>query len=99
MNFLNDTNLNDIINNEISVMLAPIPGQSETTVAEFCLMFLKDGVPHVDFSSSHRGQFVAPLPEESIVSRNEEELSMGRYIAIIPRHSLAGGVLSRLLSQ
>jgi hypothetical protein len=99
MKFLNNTSLDDIIDNEVTVMLSTLPGQSEADVAEFCLVFFKDGTLHIDFSRLHRGRFVSPLPEESIVSRNEEELSMGRYLVVIPRYSPAGTLLSQLLSQ
>ena len=99
MRFFNGTQLSDIMDNEVTVLLMAEPGSNEMEGVEFCRVFSNNGTPTIDFMKDGQGLHVAPIPDAAIVSRNETELAMSRYAVIIPRDSEAGKMAARLMGR
>ena len=95
MQFLNDVTLDDIVNNNVDVVMLTTGGMVE--LAQLCEVFLGDDVPFIDFIPKLNRQFVAPIPDDAIISINEAELSSGRYGVFIPRDSEAGKLFAAIL--
>ena len=95
MEFFNGTSLEDIVGKSIDVYL-----KSDSDVIDsilFCDLFLRDGIPTIDFLPKFKREYTAPLPSDSVVSRNEVELSVGRYAVFISHLSEAGRLATGLL--
>lgn len=97
MEFCNGTTLRDILDNPVMVVVDAGDGQRMNAI-EFCEVFEDDGELFIDFIPQLARQQVAPMPDDAIVSRNDVELSVGRYGLVLPEGSLAWMQAVRLLA-
>lgn len=74
----------------------PVSESSAQTIA-FCRVVLNGDQPVIDFIPQSDTRYVAPLPDDAIISRNEKELSAARYAVFISPHSAAGRLMAQLL--
>ena len=95
LNFFGGATLERITNQTIDVMISTSP--TEMTSAELCKSFVKDGRLWIDMIPGLNRKYVAPMPRDAIIGRNESELSVGRFVVVISRSSEAGILLLQIL--
>lgn len=93
--FFNGTTLEDVINKEVDVFLKGAP--PTITAKLFCRTFVRRGRLWLDLLPEIGGKYIAPLPDDAIISRNETELDIGRYAIFLGPTSTAGQMLKSLI--
>jgi hypothetical protein len=93
--FLNDTTLADVTNTDIDVFL--LNGEDEVSSLPLCRTFLRAGRLWIDCVPALNRKYVAPVPANVMVSRNEVCLAAGRYGFFVPVGSLLGNLVADLL--
>lgn len=88
MQFLNDTSIEQLITHGADVFTVQPSGVS--TQVPMCHVFMKDNSPWIDFIPALPRKYTLPIPEDAIISRNEVELSVGRYAIIVTGESVVG---------
>lgn len=102
LNFYQDTTPRDITNAEVDVALkkqVDNTDKSLTVVASMCLTRLVEGRLMLDFIPRLNGRYMAPIPDDTDVCRNEDDLTLGRYVLFIPADSDAARLMLRLVSE
>jgi hypothetical protein len=97
MQFFNGTKFEDFIDKDVHVILT-----SDSEVCDtlpFCHAFLRDGKLCIDLIPQLNNKYVVEVPDDSAFSRNETELSMGRYGILIRSETRAGALILDLLEQ
>lgn len=97
LSFFNDTNIDDIIDKDVDVYLKAAPGEDHITSATLCRTFVKDGRLWIDSMPTLDRRYIAEVPRDAIISRNDVELSVGRFGVFIDATSEAGRLLYRLI--
>jgi hypothetical protein len=88
MLFLNGTSLDDIITNGADVFATTPSGTA--VQRPMCSIFMKDGIPWIDFLPHLNRKYSLPIPDEAIISRNDKELSVGRYAIFVTSDTAVG---------
>jgi hypothetical protein len=97
MQFLNGTNLDDFINRDVQVILTSNSNVCDTL--PLCRAFLRDGRLWIDLIPQLNQKYAVEVPDDSIFSKNEADLSMGRYGIIIRAETQSGLFIRDLLEQ
>lgn len=95
MQFFNGVTLEDIKNKTVDVFLRTDTGT--ITSAVLCQTFVHDGCLWIDFIPHLHHKYTAPLPDDAVISRNEAELSVGRFGIFVLPTSSAGQLLKSLI--
>lgn len=97
MQFLNGTKFEDFIDKDVHVIVTSDANVLDTV--PLCFAFLRDGKLCVDLIPQLNKKYVVEVPEDSLFSKNEEELSVGRYAIFIGVSTQAGSLILDLLEQ
>ena len=97
MEFFNGTKFEDFIDKDVHVILTSKSNVCETL--PLCHAFLLDGKLCIDLIPQLCKKYVVEVPENSGFSKNDEELSMGRYAIVIRAETRAGTHIRDLLEQ
>jgi hypothetical protein len=97
MEFFNATKFEDFIDKDVHVILTSNSNVCDTL--PLCHAFLRDGKLHLDLIPQLNKKYVVAVPDDSIFSRNDQELSMGRYAVVIRTESGSGAIIRDLLEQ
>jgi hypothetical protein len=96
MEFFNNTQIEDITDKSVDGFLRT----DDPTMIEsvpMCETFTLDGQLWIDFMPQLNRKYVAPIPDDAMVSRNEVDLAIGRYAIFLHARSPAGSMLKQLL--
>lgn len=97
MHFFNNTSLDDFIDKDVHVILT-----SNTAVCDtlpLCHTFLHEDKLYIDLIPQLHRKHVVEVPEDAALSKNDEDLSMGRFGIIIKEATAAGRTIRMLLEQ
>ena len=97
MQFFNGTKFEDFIDKDVHVIVTSDSNVCDTL--PLCHAFLQHGKLFIDLIPQLNRKYVVEVPENSGFSKNDEELSMGRYGIIIRADSHAGILIRDLLEQ
>lgn len=97
MEFYQGTTLDDFVDKTVDLILTAKPGSNNVSIVETCETFLIDEELHVDPIPRLQRRYAFKIPESAIFSKNEKELSLGRWGIIIQRDTEAGILLQTLL--
>lgn len=95
MRFFNKTTLADVIDANVDVFL--LSDDNEARSLALCETFLLHGRLWVDCVPSLNRKYTAPVPEDVLISRNEDCLALGRYGVFVPMGSMLGNLVADLL--
>jgi hypothetical protein len=94
MHFLNDTTLEAIVGQDVTVVVDTKRQQVSTITAK---AFLQDGRFFIDCVPALRRKYVTPVPDDAIISSSDRPDKPWRYGIIIRAESDAGKFIQRLL--
>jgi hypothetical protein len=95
--FFNKTTLADVTDANIDVFL--LNGDNEVSSLPLCRTFLHGGRLWIDCAPSLDRKYSAPVPEDVLISRNEDCLVLGRYGVFVPVGSELGNMVADLLDR
>ncbi|MCE9561860.1 MAG: hypothetical protein K8U57_07385 [Planctomycetes bacterium] len=95
MEFFNGSTLEAITDKDVDIYLRTNSPTIEALL--MCRTFQRDGKLWVDFIPKLNHKYAAEIPEDAVVGRNEEELSVGRYGIFIRKDTPAGKLALALL--
>lgn len=72
-------------------------GDDEVCSLPLCRTFVARGRLWMDCAPAMDRKYVAPVPDDVLVSRNEECLTMGRYGVFVPVSSRLGRLVAELV--
>jgi hypothetical protein len=93
--FFNETTLADVTDANIDVFL--LNGESEVSSLPLCRTFLLGGRLWIDCAPELDRRYTAPMPEDVLISRNENCLVFGRFGVFVPVGSELGNLVADLL--
>jgi hypothetical protein len=93
--FFNKTTLADVTDANIDVFL--LNGDNEVSSLPLCRTFLLDDRLWIDCAPSLDRKYSAPVPDDVLISRNEDCLVLGRYGVFVPVGSELGNLVADLL--
>jgi hypothetical protein len=97
MDFFNGTTLEDFIDKDVHVILTSNTNACDTL--PLCYAFIHEGKLCIDLIPQLNRKYVVEVPDDSILSKNDEELSMGRYGIVIREGTVAGRIIRSMLEQ
>ena len=83
---------------DADVDLFLVYGDEEVSSLPLCRTFLRRGRLWVDCAPALDRRFAAPLPDNVLVSRNEDCLTTGRYGVFVPLRSRLGRLVADLVA-
>lgn len=92
MQFFHNTTLDMLLKDGADVVAVDSNGTTCTQVP-MCRIFLNNGQPFIDFNHATPGVQIAPIPPDAVVSRNEQELSVGRFVVVVGSHTDVGRMI------
>ena len=95
MRFFNKTTLADVTDANVDVFL--LNDDNEARSLPMCETFLLRGRLWIDCAPSLNRKYTAPVPEDVLISRNEDCLALGRYGVFVPAGSMLGNLVADLL--
>ena len=95
MQFFGGMSLDQLIDKDVDVCIRTSEPTGE--MVELCRTFERDGQVWVDLIPKLNRKYVMPLPDDAIVSRNEADLSYGRYGVFISPASKQGQFVKSLI--
>jgi hypothetical protein len=95
MYFFNGVKLNDIIDGEVDVYLKSRNPHLVSTLTS-CQVFVEAGQLHVDCLPGADRKHVAPMPEDAVISRNDDRTSTGRIRVFVHATTHLGTVVLEL---
>ena len=94
--FFNQTTLSDVTDADIDVFL--IYGDDEVSSLPLCRTFSRNGQLWIDCAPSLHRRYAAPVPDDVLISRNEDCLTTGRYGVFVPVWSRLGRLVADLVA-
>lgn len=95
MRFFNHTTLTDVTDADVDVFL--VYEGDEVSSLPLCKTFLRSGRLWMDCAPKLKRKYTAPVPDDVLISRNEECLTMGRYGVFVPAWSRLGRLVAELI--
>jgi len=95
MRFFNHTTLADVTDVNIDIFM--LSGGNEVRSLPLCRTFLLGGRLWIDCAPELNRKYTAPVPENVLISRNEDCLAIGRYGVFVPTGSKLGALAAELL--
>ena len=95
MRFFNQTTLADVTDVNIDIFL--LSGGNDVRSLPLCRTFLLGGRLWIDCAPELNRKYTAPVPENVLISRNEDCLAIGRYGVFVPTGSKLGTLAADLL--
>ena len=95
MRFFHKTTLADVTNANVDVFL--LNGDNRVRSIPLCETFLLSGQLWIDCAPELNRKYTAPVPDDVLISRNEDCLALGRYGLIVPAGSELGKLVHDLL--
>ena len=95
MRFFNKTTLADVTDANVDVFL--LNDDNEARSLPLCRTFLLRGRLWVDCAPALNRKYTAPVPEDVLISRNEDCLALGRFGVFVPVGSELGNLVMDLL--
>jgi hypothetical protein len=95
MRFFNRTELADVTDVNIDIFL--LRGGNEVHWLPLCRTFLLSGRLWIDCAPELDRKYTAPVPEDVLISRNEDCLAIGRYGVFVSAGSKLGTLAADLL--
>jgi hypothetical protein len=95
MRFFNHTTLADVTDVNIDIFM--LSGGNEVRSLPLCRTFLLGGRLWIDCAPELNRKYTAPVPENVLISRNEDCLAIGRYGVFVPTGSKLGDLAAELL--
>ena len=95
MRFFNQTTLADVTDANIDVFL--LDGNDEVSWLPLCRTFLLGDRLWIDCAPSLVRKYTAPMPDDVLISRNEDCLVLGRSGVFVPVGSELGNLVAELL--
>ena len=99
MEFFNDVVLEDFVDKTVDLYLTAKPNTAVIESIEMCETFMVDGELHVDPIPKLDKKYAFKVPDTARFSKNEEELSIGRWAIIIQRQSSEGKFLESMIKS
>jgi hypothetical protein len=96
MQFFNGAKLKDFLDTDVHVIVTSDSAINETL--PLCHSFVENERFLLDLMPQLAKKYVVEIPEDVAFSKNESELSMGRYGIIIPQSSAAGLVITDMIA-
>ena len=82
---------------DADVDLFLVYGDEEVSSLPLCRTFVRRGRLWVDCAPTLDHRYAAPLPDDVLISRNEDCLAMGRYGVFVPLWSRLGRLVADLV--
>ncbi len=95
MRFFNKTTLADVTNANIDVFL--VNADDVVSSLPLCRTFLLGGRLWIDCAPESDRRYTAPVPDDVLISRNENSLAFGRFGVFVPVGSQLGNLVAGLL--
>ncbi|HJT35405.1 MAG TPA: hypothetical protein VJ783_25490 [Pirellulales bacterium] len=95
MRFFNKTTLADVTDANIDVFL--INDENEVSTLPLCRTFLLRGRLWIDCAPELARRYTAPVPDDVLISRNEDCLALGRFGVFVPGGSELGNLVADLV--
>ncbi len=95
MRFFNKTTLADVTDANIDVFL--LNGENEVSTLPLCRTFSLSGRLWIDCLPALNRRYTAPMPDDVLISRNEDCLAFGRFGVFVPVGSELGNLVADLL--
>ena len=95
MRFFNKTTLDDVTDANIDVFL--LNGDNEVSSLPLCRTFMLSGRLWIDCAPELDRRYTAPVPDNVLISRNENCLAFGRFGVFVPVGSELGNLVANLL--
>lgn len=95
MRFFNKTTLADVTDADVDVFL--LNGDNWVRSIPLCKTFVLSGRLWIDCAPELNRKYTAPVPDDVLISRNEDCLAIGRYGVIVPAGSELGKLVLDLL--
>lgn len=73
-------------------------GDDDVSSLPLCRTFLRSGQLWVDCAPALNRRFAAPVPDDVLISRNEDCLAIGRYGVFVPVWSRLGRMVADLVA-
>jgi hypothetical protein len=93
--FFNKTTLVDVTDADIDVFL--VHDENEVSSLPLCRTFLLGGRLWIDCAPELNRKYTAPVPDNVLISRNENCLAFGRFGVFVPVGSELGNLVADLL--
>jgi hypothetical protein len=93
--FFNKTTLADVTDANVDVFL--LNGDNRVRSIPLCKTFVLSGRLWIDCAPELNRKYTAPVPQDVLISRNEDCLSLGRYGVFVPAGSELGKLVRDLL--
>jgi hypothetical protein len=97
MQFLNGAKIEDFIDKDVHVIVTANSDACETL--PLCRACILGDRMCIDLIPQLNRKYVVEVPDDALFSRNEDELSVGRYGILIPATSRAGMLILDLIEQ
>lgn len=95
MRFFNKTTLADVTDANIDIFL--LIGDNEVNTLPLCRTFMLCGQLWIDCAPELDRRYAAPVPDNVLISRNEDCLAFGRFGVFVPVGSQLGNLVADLL--
>ena len=95
MRFFNKTTFSDVTDANIDVFL--VNADNVVSSLPLCRTFLLDGRLWIDCAPELDRRYTAPVPDDVLISRNENCLAFGRFGVFVPVGSELGNLVANLL--